>query len=42
MRDARTDVAVFGTRGLTAARMAAEEDFAERAADQVAMWCWRA
>lgn len=42
MRVVRRVVAVLGTRGLTAARMAFEEVLAERAADQVEMWFWRA
>lgn len=42
MRVVRREVAVLGLRGLTAARMAFVEVLAERAADQVAMWCWRA
>ena len=42
MRVARREVAVLGRRGLRAARMAAVEVLAARAADQVAMWCWRA
>lgn len=42
MRVVRTEVAVLGMRGLTAARMALVEDLDWRAADQTEMWCWRA
>ena len=38
----RTEVAVLGMRGLTAARIAFTEDLASRAADQTEMWCWTA
>ena len=42
MRVVRTEVAVLGMRGLTAARIAFTEDLASRAADQTEMWCWTA
>lgn len=38
IRVVRREVAVLGMRGLTAARMALDEVFAERADDQVEMW----